>query len=88
MNKKDIYEESITLNIGNQNQIDISGSTQQKYTTTVSGSTKTNFTETATLPCMTWESLILTCPPKTNRELYLATNGIIPPDYYIRFVRK
>lgn len=70
----------------NVSNISVSGSTVQNWKKTVSGSTESVFTTTTTereIP----STMVLSGPPRTNQELYIATGGIISPNVYTLFVR-
>lgn len=65
----------------------ISGSTAQNWETTTSGNTVSVFTSTTTEREID-PYMVLTGPAKTNRELFMATGGIISPNVYTHFVRR
>ncbi|MEI6773994.1 MAG: hypothetical protein WCL18_04215 [bacterium] len=70
----------------NLDNITISGSTVQNWEATSSGNTVSVFTETTTSETDIKPIIVLTGPPRTNNELYVATGGIISPNVYYRFV--
>jgi len=74
------------MEIFNSNKMTISGSTVQNWEKTVSGNTESVFTVTSTEDIKS--SIVLSGPPRTNQELYVATGGIISPNVYYRFVHR
>ncbi len=69
----------------NVNNVTLSGSTVQNWKTTVSGDIMVEFTSTMTEKEVE-PKIVLTGPARTNRELFVATGGIISPNVYTHFV--